>query len=182
MTNSKIFIQNTTKMIHLKKYIRKVKHAAPILYFVWQFCLNQWELIQYNLSFPFYWSRTYLSHQTSHRNVSGPQIFPLSQPYKFSDSMCTVLTSSIYNVYDANVISGKSNFLTRVKTKTKMSNIDNKQQNWTNLFILALRISAFIEKFSFFPLNCQFYLERKIKRNGKFYIHFCHNTKAFIVS
>ena len=88
MTNSKIFIQNTTKMIHLKKYIRKVKHAAPILYFVWQFCLNQWELIQYNLSFPFYWSRTYLSHQTSHRNVSGPQIFPLSQPYKFSDSLC----------------------------------------------------------------------------------------------
>ena len=87
MTNSKIFIQNTTKMIHLKKYIRKVNHAAPILYFVWQFCLNQWELIQYNLSFPFYWSRTYLSHQTSHRNVSGPQIFPLSQPYKFSDSM-----------------------------------------------------------------------------------------------
>ena len=92
MTNSKIFIQNTTKMIHLKKYIRKVKHAAPILYFVWQFCLNQWELIQYNLSFPFYWSRTYLSHQTSHRNVSGPQIFPLSQPYKFSDSMCILLT------------------------------------------------------------------------------------------
>ena len=90
MTNSKIFIQNTTKMIHLKKYIRKVKHAAPILYFVWQFCLNQWELIQYNLSFPFYWSRTYLSHQTSHRNVSGPQIFPLSQPYKFSDSLCKV--------------------------------------------------------------------------------------------
>ena len=90
MTNSKIFIQNTTKMIHLKKYIRKVKHAAPILYFVWQFCLNQWELIQYNLSFPFYWSRTYLSHQTSHRNVSGPQIFPLSQPYKFSYSLCSI--------------------------------------------------------------------------------------------
>ena len=98
MTNSKIFIQNTTKMIHLKKYIRKVKHAAPILYFVWQFCLNQWELIQYNLSFPFYWSRTYLSHQTSHRNVSGPQIFPLSQPYKFSDSMCMTSMTLILSI------------------------------------------------------------------------------------